>query len=307
MSLNKKLTLKIVQKDEIRIMHIVPKTWAEFQAALNQMYGNSDFSVTYPDEENDFITIANNLDLNEAFNYYQGKASMKIYLKPKKPISEEFEELKLDDQPEKKSSWKQDTNEQRPPWSHANEFQGGAYGGWRCRGRGRRGFFKGMKKYFKKLNKSQLEKNEIYKIKILQKLFPKKWIVSAGTSVVIGWCVMNKGTQAWPQGTTIECIGRNFEILEPVTLNEVKPGEVANITINAKVPEIPGKQKAVWGFMFNGECIGVLKSKFIVSAGVVDSKVLTMASMGFSLEQAYKALEANNGDLDLAISNILKS
>ena len=58
--------------------------------------------------------------------------------------------------------------------------------------------------------------------------------------------------------------------------------------------------------MIEGECVGMLKAKFIVSADTLDAKALTMVSMGFSMEQARKALEANNGDLDLAISNILK-
>ena len=171
----------------------------------------------------------------------------------------------------------------------------------------RGGFCKGMKKFFKSMHGKKHDKHgKTYKIKVLQKHFPKKWVVSAGTSVNVGWCIMNKGIEAWPEGTTIENIGEHFQLLEPVILSEVKPGDITNITINVSVPEQHGQFKGLWGIMIEGECVGMLKAKFIVSADTLDAKALTMVSMGFSMEQARKALEANNGDLDLAISNILK-
>jgi PB1 domain/Ig-like domain from next to BRCA1 gene/UBA/TS-N domain len=330
MSLNRKISLKVVRNEEIRIMHVVPNTWTELQAALTEMYGTSEFQVTYIDEEGDNITIASDLDLREAYNYYQEKPSMKLYFKVK-PVLEEFEELKIEEalpRPETDEPWKQVPQETSTR-------------GWRCRGRGffgrgegicgkgegsfgrgegffgrGEGFFgrgrgnafcKGMKKYFKKMHKSKFGKHGKHlKLKVLQKHFPKRWIVSSGSSVVIGWSVMNKGYEVWPEGSTIENIRGTIHILEPVKITETRPGEIVNINITVEVPNQQGKHTGIWGLMINGECAGILKAKFYVAAESTEAKVSTLVTMGFLKENAQRALEETQGDLDLAISTMLK-
>ena len=115
MSQNRKLNLKVVRGEEIRLMHLVPNTWAEFQATLQEMYGTSEFQATYVDEEGDNITIANDLDLQELYKFYENKPSMKVFLKSK-TLADDFEELRLEDLPVEKKKlqkktlkWKRNT------------------------------------------------------------------------------------------------------------------------------------------------------------------------------------------------------
>jgi UBA/TS-N domain. len=117
---------------------------------------------------------------------------------------------------------------------------------------------------------------------------------------------MNKGLQPWPQGTSVENFRGSMQITEPVCLKEVQPGETVNITFTVVVPNQQGKHKGIWSVMVNGECAGVLKAKFYVAAETIEAKVATLTSMGFKKELAQKALEDNQGDLDLAISSMLK-
>ena len=329
MSLNRKITMKIVRGEEIRMLHQVPNTWTEFQAALIQMYGNSEFQVTYIDEESDYITVASNLDYQEALSFHSEKPSIKLFYKAKS-LAEDFEELKIEENPEKKEvkaecedtyfrgcrgrGWRARGRWAR--WGKSPNADEEPNQQWRCRGgpeffknlmHGSGPMGKGIKKFFKKMNKNKFGKHsKLYKLKVLQKGFPRRWIVSAGTTVVISWSVMNKGTMPWPEGSIIQNFGGNFGDLEPVVIGEVKPGEITNISVSVNVPTQQGKLKGMWGVMVNGECIGMLKAKMLAAAESIDAKTVTLENMGFSKEQALRALEACNGDLDLAISSILQ-
>lgn len=318
MSLNRKITLKIVRGEEIRVMHLMPSTWAEMQESLNNMYGSSNFHITYLDEEGDHITIGNDMDLEEAYNFYSGKPSMKLYLKPKN-VPEEYEELKTEDPNEKKpdygqggQNWGQWAEWGENAWARCARGFGGRGGrGGRCRGmwdmlRGAPWGGK-MKKQMRKMWKEKSKVAKGYKMKILQKSFPKRWVVSCGSTIVITWSVMNKGQFSWTEGSLIENFNGTLKLLEPVYISEVRPGEVCNISINVQVPIDQGKHNGVWGLLVNGECAGILRAKVYASAETNNAKVETLISMGFTREIAMKALEENGGDLDLAVSNILHS
>ena len=357
MSLNKKFTLKIVRGEEIRVLHVVPNTWTELQAALHSMYGTSDFQITYVDEESDHITVANDLDYSEALQFHSDRPSMKLFFKPRS-LAEDFEELKLEEPAEKKDQSFARAEAEEPPsrgWrGRGGRCRGMGMGrphwgrtegaeepnrGWRCRGgpdfinnmmrqgpelinsmmRGgpealnnmvRGGpWCKGMKRFFKKMHKNKFGKhhNKLYKMKVLQKGFPRRWVVGSGTDVVISWTVLNKGSATWPEGSFVQNFGGTFGQVESVPFGEVKPGEIVNIVVNVSVPVQQGKHKGVWGVMVNGECVGVLKAKLLAAAETVDAKAVTLESMGFNRELAVRALEESNGDLDLAISSILKN
>ena len=308
MSLNQKITIKLVRGEEIRLMHVVPNTWTELQEALKTMYGSSDFHITYIDEESDNITIANDLDLSEALLFASTKPSLKLHLKPSTLI-EDFEELKLEDPPTKTP----DPVEAQVPWRSEN-----APFGRRGRGRGRgRGQFPcfgmmkefGLGKMMKKKMKSfmKIHKNKLLKMKVLHKNFPRHWVVACGSNIVITWTVMNKGRIPWPEKSVLIDLEGDLKIAEPVVLGEVKPGEVVNISASVTVPMQQGKYSGKWALMVGDDCAGSLKAKVLSSAESIDTKVLTIVSMGFSKEVAAAALEENQGDLNLAVSKILKN
>lgn len=310
MSQQKKFALKIVRGEEIRLMHLMPSTWAELQASLKHMYGTSDFHIIYIDEEGDRITISSDMDLSEAYRNYNTKPSMKLYIKPRN-IIEEFEELKIEDPSQKL----QPTPE---PKTENNEWSENSWG--RCRRGGMRGRCHGMWRMFRgtpwfgpmKEQMRNMWKNKTgkgskeYKIKVIKKGFPKNWVVSCGSTIVITWSVMNKGTKSWTEGSVIEDFKGSLKLLEPVVISEVKPGEVCNISINVQVPIEQGKHKGCWVLLVDGECAGVLRAKICASAETKNAKVDTLISMGFTREVALKALEENNGDLDLAVSKIIR-
>ncbi|OMJ72431.1 hypothetical protein SteCoe_29135 [Stentor coeruleus] len=308
MSQQKKFALKIVRGEEIRLMHLMPSTWAELQTSLKNMYGTSDFHITYIDEEGDRITISSNMDLLEAYRNYNTKPSMKIYIKPRNTI-EDFEELKIDD-PSQKSKTKLE------PKIVNNECSENSWG--RCRKGNMRGRCNGMWRMFRgapwfgpmKEQMRNMCKNQgsnEYKMKVIKKGYPKNWVVSCGSTIVITWTVMNKGTKSWTEGSVIEDFKGTLKLLEPVVISEVKPGEICNVSINIQVPIEQGKHKGCWVLLVNGECAGVLRAGIRASAEIKNAKVDTLVSMGFNRETALKALEENGGDLDLAVSKIIKS
>lgn len=301
MSLNQKINVKLVRGEEIRLMHVVPKTWSEFQEALKTMYGSSDFQVTYVDEESDRITIGNDLDLSEAYSFASSKPSLKLYLKPISLI-DDFEELKLEDPPK-------DSN---PPQSAFRPEHEGF--GRHCRGRGRWRWFgmmrnPGMAHSIKKKMKCfmRMHKNRSLKMKVISKNFPRHWVVASGSNIVVSWTVINKGKVPWPENTSLVDLDGELKISEPVSLGAVKPGDVVNICVNVSVPEQQGKYAGKWALMAGDEGIGCLKAKVFVNAENLDTKVLTIVSMGFSKEIATAALEESQGDLNLAVSNIVKN
>lgn len=304
MSLNQKITVKLVRGEEIRLMHVVPKTWTEFQEALKTMYGSSDFHITYIDEESDRITVASDLDLAEALLFASSKPSLKLHLKPLSLI-EDFEELKLED-PQPATS---DPVQPQVPWRSEN-----APFGRRGRGRGRFPCFGMMKdlglgKIMKKKMKSfmKIHKNKLMKMKVLHKNFPRHWVVACGSNIVITWTVMNKGKISWPEKSVLIDLEGDLKIVETVVLGEVKPGEVVNVSATVAVPSQQGKHIGKWGLMVGDDCVGCLKAKVLSNAESLDTKVLTIVSMGFSKEVAVAALEENLGDLNLAVSKILKN
>lgn len=285
-------------------MHVVPNTWTELQEALKNMYGSSDFHITYIDEESDSITVASDLDLAEALLFASSKPSLKLYLKPISLI-EDFEELKLDD-PQPKIPEPVQT---QAPWRSEN-----AQYGRRGRGRGRFPCFGMMKEFglgkmMKKKMKSfmKVHKNKLLKMKVLHKNFPRHWVVACGSNIVITWTVMNKGKISWPEKSVLIDLEGELKISEPVILGEVKPGEVVNISATVTVPMAQGKHIGKWALMVGDDCAGCLKAKVLSNAESLDTKVLTIVSMGFSKEVAAAALEENQGDLNLAVSKILKN
>ncbi|OMJ91975.1 hypothetical protein SteCoe_5412 [Stentor coeruleus] len=310
MSQQKKFAIKIVRGKEIRLMHLMPSTWVELQVSLKNMYGTSDFHITYIDEEGDHITISSDMDLSEAYKNYNTKPSIKIYIKPRN-IIKEFEDLKIDE-PFQKS---QPSSEPKIENNKCSENIWGRFrkGGMRGRCHGMWKMFRGtpyfrqMKEQMKNMWKNKSGKGlKDYKIKVIKKGFPKNWVVSCGNTIVITWSVMNKGIKSWTEGSVIEDFKGPLKLLEPVVISEVKPGEVCNFSINVQVPIEQGMHKGCWVLLVDRECAGILRAKIIASAETKNLKVDTLVSMGFNREIALKALKENNGDLNLAVSKIIR-
>lgn len=301
MSLNQKINVKLVRGEEIRLMHVVPKTWTEFQEALKTMYGSSDFHVTYVDEESDRITIGNDLDLSEAYSFASSKPSLKLYLKPIS-LADDFEELKLEDQPK-------ESNPNQGPLRSENEGFGRhcrGRGRWRCFGMMKNpGIAHSIKKKIKGFLK--MHKNRMLKMKVVSKNFPRHWVVTSGSNITISWTVINKGKIPWPENTALVDLEGDLKLSEPVSLGQVKPGETVNICASVTVPMQQGKYAGNWALMAGEDSIGCLKAKLFINAENLDTKVLTIISMGFSKEIATSALQEAQGDLNLAVSNIVKN
>ena len=260
MNCDQKVIIKLVRANEIRIVHQIPANWAQFQETLKIMYGTTEFHITYVDDEGDSITVAGDLDLVEALRYGSEKPSLKLVLKPIS-IAQDFEELKIEERPESVPMASEIPSNQIQEDPNSYCWRGRGRWGWHGGHGGRGGFFhkmKKMKKYFKHA------KNKMIKMKVIYKNFPKKWMLKAGSIEVISWTVINKGKLAWPQGSYIMDLEGDIKLVENVSLSEVKPGEIINLSICVTIPSTTGKHHGRWALMVGNECAGVLKSKIIV-------------------------------------------
>ena len=91
MSLNTKLSLKIVRGDEMRKVMNVPSSYRELQKLIQNLFGRSNYGVFMHDEEGDAITIANDVELREAVACAAGP-SLKLVLKEKTSAVEQVYE-----------------------------------------------------------------------------------------------------------------------------------------------------------------------------------------------------------------------
>lgn len=141
------------------------------------------------------------------------------------------------------------------------------------------------------------------KVKVIQEMFSKESPVLAGSTVQISWELRNKGRNAWPEGSRVVLAKGDF-VAEDVFINEVQPGSNVVVTVAAKVPDVKASCSGVWKIVVGNKSFGRIKASVNV---IQDIKAATLTKMGFDLEKAKLALEATNGDIDLAISQILRN
>ncbi|CAG9336122.1 unnamed protein product [Blepharisma stoltei] len=101
MSLNNSLNLKIQRGDEIRKIHHLPQTWADLQGALLDLYGSTDFQITYIDDEGDQILVSNDEELADAYEFAKGKFSLKLIVKEKGQVAPEPQQIPVEENKEK--------------------------------------------------------------------------------------------------------------------------------------------------------------------------------------------------------------
>lgn len=141
-----------------------------------------------------------------------------------------------------------------------------------------------------------------YRVKVKSQRFPNYPAVVPGGYMKLTWEIKNKGKMVWPEGTKV-IMHRGDFACEDVVLRKVEPGETATVEVVAKLPLVEGECKGTWHLDTGNKVFGKIKAYVKC---VNDEKVRKLANMGFGIEKAKIALKDANGDLDLAVSQILR-
>ncbi|OMJ69859.1 hypothetical protein SteCoe_32295 [Stentor coeruleus] len=191
---------------------------------------------------------------------------------------------------------------------------------------GNEGMINHIKEFMKGHVKDIIKKK--YKVKVCAQKFPNNFAVVPGGLMKLVWEVKNKGKIMWPEGSKLVMIRGNF-ICEDVVLRKIEPGEKVLIEVQTRLPYSEGLCKGTWQIDTGSRKFGKIQTRLPYSEGlckgtwqidtgsrkfgkikaciksVIDEKVRTLANMGFSTEKAKAALDNANGDLSLAVSQIL--
>ena len=141
-----------------------------------------------------------------------------------------------------------------------------------------------------------------YKVKVVQTLHSKNINVFPGTEVNFEWELMNKGRIAWPEGSKLVMTKGDFAAKE-VVLPAVEPGQKVCVRVSAVAPDVEKSCSGVWKVVVGEKEFGKIKG---LAVTIADQRVKELVGMGFTVENSKKALETNNGNFDLAISQLLK-
>ena len=181
-------------------------------------------------------------------------------------------------------------------------MKGGFHSSWE---QNSQNFFSGgfpqIKEYVSNYIKEIIKKK--YKVKALKNHHNKELAVLAGSIVNLRWDLVNKGRNSWPAESRFVLVKGNFSA-DDIILSEVAPGETVHVEVKAKVPNDVKACSGKWKIVIGEKEFGKIK----VNAEIVDDpNVRTLSNMGFSVENARKTLSKVNGDINLAISQILKN
>lgn len=182
----------------------------------------------------------------------------------------------------------------RPFWAHTCAMPGQpgfVYGN--------EGMINHIKEFMKGHVKDIIKKK--YKVKVCAQKLPNNFAVVPGGLIKLVWEIKNKGKMVWPEGSKLVMVRGSF-ICEDVVLRKIEPGEKVMIEVQTRVPYSEGLCKGTWQIDTGSRKFGKIKSYVKC---VTDEKVRTLANMGFGIEKAKIALNNANGNLDLAISQIL--
>ncbi|OMJ82411.1 hypothetical protein SteCoe_16885 [Stentor coeruleus] len=141
-----------------------------------------------------------------------------------------------------------------------------------------------------------------YRVKVKSQKFPSYPAVVPGGYMKFTWEIKNKGKMVWPEGTKLVMHKGNF-VCEDVVLRKVEPGEITLVEVITRLPLVEGECKGAWHLDTGNKVFGKIKAYVKC---VNDEKVRKLANMGFGVEKAKIALKEANGDLDLAVSQILR-
>lgn len=143
-----------------------------------------------------------------------------------------------------------------------------------------------------------------WKASVKSQKYPDVICAVPGSTVEIGWVVVNKGKNVWPEGTKIVLDDGEFDYTTQ-TIGEVQPGDSVEIQISTIAPASEGVFRGKWRLAVGKKVFG----KLLARIKTINDKNIQMlvCNMGFDIEKAKKALSDANGDFNLAISQILKS
>ena len=142
-----------------------------------------------------------------------------------------------------------------------------------------------------------------YKVKVCQCLHSKQTNVFPGTEVQFEWELMNKGRMAWPEGSRLVRAKGDFTAKD-VNLPTVEPGQKVTVRVSALAPNIEKECSGVWKVVVGEKEFGKIKGSAVV---VADKNIKELVGMGFSVENAKIALDNHLGNMDLAISQLLRN
>lgn len=160
--------------------------------------------------------------------------------------------------------------------------------------------FDNIKEYFAGPIKEIIKKK--YRAKVKSQKFPNYLAVVPGGYMKLTWEIKNKGKMVWPEGTKFVMHRGDF-ICEDVILRKIEPGESITVEVTTRLPMVEGECKGTWHLDTGNKVFGKIKAYVKC---VNDEKVRKLANMGFGVEKAKFALEDANGDINLAISQILR-
>jgi UBA/TS-N domain. len=141
-----------------------------------------------------------------------------------------------------------------------------------------------------------------FKVKY-ESLFDKDLSTVPESVVKLTWKLINKGKNPWPAGSMFVVKKGGF-LADNVALPNVEPGESFVVEVLAKVPKAENVCSGVWEIVVGEKHFGKIRGSVKIEENL---KVRTLSSMGFTVEKAIEALQITNGDMDLAISQILRN
>jgi hypothetical protein len=151
-------------------------------------------------------------------------------------------------------------------------------------------------------NAQKAKKVKKFKIKVKEQVYPKNIVAGTGEIVNIVWKVKNVGKMTWPDGTRVILDDGMFEF-EDAFIPEVKSGEVFDISVNVNVGLSEGVYLGTWRLVIGNKVFGKLKAR--VRCITDRSMLVLVRNMGFDYPKAKLALASANGELNLAVSQIL--
>ena len=141
-----------------------------------------------------------------------------------------------------------------------------------------------------------------FKAKVIQFVMNQEESFLPGAGIKIGWEIINKGRKAWPAGSKFVMKKGNI-VANEVCLPAVEPGQRVMVEVDAVAPNQEKDCIGVWQIDAGKRVFGKFKALFRTSHSPSVRKIV---SMGFDMEVAKSALAANRGDINLALSQILK-
>merc|ERR1712137_524879 len=136
-------------------------------------------------------------------------------------------------------------------------------------------------------------------------------VMEPGTKFTKTWKIKNTGETAWPAGTFLQFVGGSkMNCKDGVIVGGVEPQEIVSVSVDMEVPDQPGRYTTYFRLCcpVNGRvpfgtrlwCEVIVPKQF-----EYPKQLQVLLDMGFPEEISKPLLEANNGDLEVCLGELL--